>query len=199
MPLPSAYFESLFAQNDDPWHFRSRWYEERKRALTMACLPSPRYGAIFEPACANGELSAMLATRCDRLICSDGVPRAVALARARLHALPHVEVRQAWVPGDWPQESFDLVVLSEFLYYLAGDQIRALALRLREGLKPGGVVLGCHWRPRIEGCDIGGSEAHELLSQALAMPAVLGVEDADFELKLWSTDARSVGELAGLR
>ncbi len=31
--------------------------ERRKRALTLAVLTRPRYAAIFEPGCANGELS----------------------------------------------------------------------------------------------------------------------------------------------
>ena len=30
-----AHFEALFASNDDPWGFRTRWYEARKRSLTI--------------------------------------------------------------------------------------------------------------------------------------------------------------------
>ena len=72
-PDQPAYFDAMFAKSNDPWKFRSRWYERRKRALTLACLPSARYAHGFEPGCANGELSACLATRCDRLLVSDGV------------------------------------------------------------------------------------------------------------------------------
>jgi hypothetical protein len=43
-PTPE-YFESLFEGSDDPWQFRTRWYEARKRALRLACLPAAHYGS----------------------------------------------------------------------------------------------------------------------------------------------------------
>ena len=67
-----AHFEALFTSSNDPWGFRTRWYEARKRSLTLACLPHQRYASGFEPGCANGELSAVLAERCDHLLVCDG-------------------------------------------------------------------------------------------------------------------------------
>ncbi|MDF9770111.1 hypothetical protein OKW09_002396 [Pseudomonas rhodesiae] len=49
MSVATPYFDQLFAENDDPWAFRQRWYERRKRALTLALLTKPRYASIFEP------------------------------------------------------------------------------------------------------------------------------------------------------
>ncbi len=120
-PLPAhgqAHFETLFQHSDDPWKFRTRWYEARKRAVTLACLPAQRFVHGYEPGCANGELSAALAARCERLLVSDGSSHAVALARTRLAALPHVQVIEAWLPQAWPQEHFDLIVISELGYFL---------------------------------------------------------------------------------
>ena len=68
MSLPPDYFEQRFRASDDPWSFRTRWYEKRKRELTLASLPRQRYQRVFEPACANGELSAQLAERSDALL-----------------------------------------------------------------------------------------------------------------------------------
>lgn len=113
------YFDALFEQNADPWQFKSRWYETRKRALTLACLPQLHYASAYEPGCANGELSAALATRCDNLLVTDGARQAVAKSTARLVDFPHVRIQQAWVPLQWPQETFDLIVLSEF----NGDEV----------------------------------------------------------------------------
>ena len=48
-----ACFDAMFAKSDDPWKFRSRWYERRKRALTLACLPFGRYVYGFQK---NGHL-----------------------------------------------------------------------------------------------------------------------------------------------
>ena len=70
---PRGHFDGLFAASEDPWHFKQRWYEQRKRAMTLACLPRARYASGYEPGCANGELSAALAGRCDRLLISDDV------------------------------------------------------------------------------------------------------------------------------
>ena len=61
------YFDGLYKSSDDPWNLREGWYERRKRSLTLALLPRPRYRNAFEPGCANGELTAELATRCDAL------------------------------------------------------------------------------------------------------------------------------------
>ena len=136
MSVEDSYFNELFLNNDDPWAFKQRWYERRKRALTLAALPRERYRSIFEPGCANGELSADLAERCDSLVCCDTSNLAVDLARKRLAGLPHAKVLQARLPQQWPQGEFDLIVFSEMGYYLDADDLhglidRALAARYR--------------------------------------------------------------------
>ena len=42
--LPPSYFEDMYAAAEDPWSMRTRWYEQRKYALTAAALPRARYG-----------------------------------------------------------------------------------------------------------------------------------------------------------
>ena len=113
MSVSPQYFEQLFEHDEDPWAFRTRWYEKRKRDLTLACLPRQYYTRIFEPACANGELSAALAERTEALLCQDLNATAVELARRRLAACPQASVSQGHLPGDWPGGEFDLIVLSE--------------------------------------------------------------------------------------
>jgi hypothetical protein len=56
MSSTAVYFDELYKSSDDPWHLREGWYEHRKRSLTLALLPRPRYRNAFEPGCANGEL-----------------------------------------------------------------------------------------------------------------------------------------------
>ena len=92
MSFPAAYFDDLYRQDDDPWDYRASWYERRKRLLTIAALPRERYRLCFEPACSNGELSALLAQRCDSLYACDISDHAVRLARERLAGLPNVTV-----------------------------------------------------------------------------------------------------------
>ncbi len=198
MPHDRVDFDALFAETDDPWQFRSRWYEVRKRALTLACLPSPRYVSAYEPGCANGELSAELATRCDRLLITDGAAKAVEAARCRTAALAQVEVRQAWLPDDWPAERFDLIVVSEVAYYLEAAALATFCERLAGSLAPGGTVLACHWRRPIEGCALDGDEVQRRLGDALGLPRLLQVVDADLRLEVWCGDERSVAQREGL-
>lgn len=193
-----AHFEALFASNDDPWDFRTRWYEARKRSLTLACLPRRRYASGYEPGCANGELSAALAERCDHLLVSDVAGGAVEAARRRLRAALHVEVTQACVPQQWPDRSFDLIVLSEFAYYLDADALDALVDKSLLSLRPGGTVLACHWRHKIAGCPLNGDGVHALLRERLQMTNLVQVVDADFRLDVWCADPASVAEDEGL-
>ena len=199
MSVEDRYFDGLFAGNDDPWAFRQRWYEQRKRAITLAALPRPRYRAIFEPGCANGELSAELATRCDRLLCCDTAMAAVSLARTRLSLFEHAEVRPSRLPDDWPNEQFDLIVLSEVGYYLDADDLKHLIEHITQSLTADGQLLACHWRPPIEGCPLNARQVHDLLHEHLHLPRLVLHQEADFLLELWSREPRSVAALEGLR
>lgn len=193
----AQHFDTLFRASDDPWHFRTRWYEARKRAMTMACLPAARYVNGFEPGCANGELSAELALRCDRLLVSDVAERAVALARTRLAPFPHVQAVQAQLPSDWPDDTFDLIVISELGYFVDASRLESLADRARASLRPGGTVLACHWRRPIAGCTLDGDAVHSCLTRRLDLSVLTEVKEADFVLNVWSNDARSVAQREG--
>lgn len=195
------YFDSLFKHNADPWQFKSRWYELRKRALTLACLPQLRYASGYEPGCANGELSAVLATRCDQLLVSDGSPLAVNMATARLATCSNVKVIQAWVPSEWPAATFDLIVISEFGFYLGAQDLDALADKIIVSLRPGGTILACHWRRPIEGCEFSGDEVHQRLLRTMvrrvALTSMCQLLEPDVRVDVWSSDARSVAEREG--
>jgi hypothetical protein len=89
---PAGYFERMYAGNEDPWDFAGRWYERRKRDITLASLPERRYRNAFEPGCAIGLLTERLAARCDRVLAADTVDSAVRTARDRCAALANVTV-----------------------------------------------------------------------------------------------------------
>ncbi|MGR3885673.1 SAM-dependent methyltransferase [Pseudomonas sp. 1152_12] len=199
MSVATPYFDQLFAGNDDPWAFRQRWYERRKRALTLAVLTRPRYTSIFEPGCANGELSAELAPRCDRLVCCDTAAAAVALAKNRLLGFPHAQVQQSRLPDQWPAGAFELIVLSELCYYLDADDLHRLVDCALASLTEDGQLLACHWRPAIEGCPQTADQVHALLQQRLVMAPVVQHHESDFLLDLWSRDGTSVASREGLR
>ena len=194
MSLSPDYFEQLFSASDDPWSFRTRWYEKRKRELTLASLPRQRYQRVFEPGCANGELSARLAERCDSLLCQDLNEKAVELARSRLSQHHHVRVEQARMPRDWPNGEFDLIVLSEVGYFLdPGEWAQVIENTLRSLSQEGGV-LACHWLHPIEvdGCSQDGREAHRALAQGLGLHRLIRHEQTDFLLEYWCRHSASI-------
>jgi SAM-dependent methyltransferase len=194
----SAHFDALYRASDDPWGLRDRWYEQRKRALVLAALPHRRYANAFEPGCANGELSAALAPRCDALRASDANPAAVALARQRLAGMPQVRVEQRSMPDDWPDERFDLIVVSELAYYLRPPALRILLARAAAALTPEGTLLACHWRRSVETDGQTGDSVHALCEAVSGLHRLLHHEEADFILDAWSPDPRSVAEREGL-
>ena len=191
-------FDKLFANNTDPWGFKSRWYEARKRALTLAALPAERFGSAFEPGCANGELTAALAGRCDQLLASDGSEVALEIARHRLRACGNVRLLKAWLPEQWPDEEFDLIVISELGYFLKRASLVELAERARMSLRSGGTVLACHWRKPIASCELTGDAVHEVLHQGLGLHRLGAYIDEDMRLEAWCADARSVGRRENL-
>ena len=69
--LPPSYFEALYASDPDPWRFASSDYERDKYAATLAALPRQLYRSGLEVGCSIGVLTAMLASRCRRLLAVD--------------------------------------------------------------------------------------------------------------------------------
>jgi SAM-dependent methyltransferase len=198
MTSSEGYFDALYAECDDPWGFRNRWYERRKRLLTLAMLPRERYRHAFEPGCANGELAAQLAMRCDHLLALDLNETAVRLARERLADVPNVRIECGGVPQAWPAEQFDLIVLSELAYYLDDANLEQLMVCVRQTLSGDGTLLACHWRRAFDEAPQTAARVHALLDTNCGLTRLARYEDADVLLDVWTRDTRSVAELEGL-
>lgn len=193
-------FDAMYAVSDDPWGFADRWYERRKRALTLASLPAERYRSALEIGCSIGLFTDELADRVDSIIATDVADRAIELAGARLAAKPWVRIEQRRVPAEWPDGSFDLVILSETGFYLSRLELAELADRIGAALDPDGVVLLCHWRPHVAGLEVAGDEVHEILRDRLGFTATARHIEDDFVLEVLQADpGASVAKATGLR
>lgn len=198
--LDAQWFEDFYHRNgDDPWHFETRWYEERKRALTLAILPTRDVGAVLEVGCATGLLTAALAARADRVVAIDAAAAAVRQASSRLADEPHVSVVQGAVPSDWPAGRFDTIVLSEVGYYLSASDLRRTLALVEESLTERGCLVACHWRHLVAAYPQTGDEVHRAL-RSVAGWETLGIhEERDFVLEAFvRRPARSVAEVEGL-
>lgn len=199
MTLPPSYFEQLHAAKPDPWGFESRWYEQRKYALTAAALPRERYQRGLEVGCSIGVLTELLASRCDSLLALDASDSAVAAARRRLAGRSHVSVEQAFVPEDWPEGSFDLVVLSEVGYYFVLTDLQRLLDKVAHSLSAVGSLVVVHWRHPVADYPLRGDEVHAAVAALPGLRCTVSHLEADFVLEVYQRPpARSVAQETGL-
>jgi SAM-dependent methyltransferase len=194
-------FTALYANNDDPWNIDCGWYEQRKRAVLLACLPREHFDVIFEPGCGTGALSAALAARCGRLIACDIAPRAIALAQQRLVECGNVELSCLQIPDEWPAAtapaSIDCVVISELAYFLAPDAQCRLLAHVRTCLKPDGVLVACHWNRDFAARTTSTASFHAQIAAATGLQRLVQHAETDFLLEVWCGDPRSVAQREG--
>ncbi|MFC9434904.1 class I SAM-dependent DNA methyltransferase [Nocardia sp. NPDC057030] len=192
--LATDYFDDMYARDPDPWGFTTRWYERRKRALTMAALPKARYHNAFEPGCSIGTLSAELTERCDRLVCTDIAAQALESAGRRIDRLHEsergaVEFRR-WALGEpWPDEHFDLIVLSEVCYYLDSVSLRTAFTHAVDHLEPNGALLCVHWRRKVPEYPLSGDHVHAIARTTHGLSALAGYHDEDLLLDVFLAGA----------
>ncbi|NQX13277.1 PIG-L family deacetylase [Microbacteriaceae bacterium VKM Ac-2855] len=195
--LEHDYFEALYERHEDPWGYTGRWYEHRKRALTLAALPDRGYSSALEIGCSIGILAEELAARCDRLLAIDSAAEAVRRSRERLAEHSGVRVQQCDVTEGLPGGPFDLIVLSEVGYYLDADALGVLLRRIDAVLTDDGVLLVVHWRHPIAGAPLTGDEVHRAVAR-LRLPRLARIEEEDLLLEVYSRDPRSVARRTGL-
>jgi LmbE family N-acetylglucosaminyl deacetylase len=181
-PAHDSALDDLHRDEADPWGVDERWYEQRKRDLTLAVLPRRRFARGLEVGCSTGALAERLAGRCDELVAVDSSPAAVERARRRLAGLRHVDVQLQQVPHAWPPGPLDLVVVSEVAYFLSPLELRGLVDRVRASLAPDGVVVLCHWRHRIDGWVLDSDQVRRAFTDELAVQATY--RDRDVEVVL---------------
>ncbi len=194
-----GYLHRMYDSGPDPWRIGEGFYEQRKRQLLVDCLIEPRYASCYEPACGNGELSVLLADRCEGLLASDIAEPAVERAAARLAGRPGVRVRRMTLPTDWPAERFDLVVLSEFGYYLPWPNWQAVVARTADSLTGHWTVLACHWLPDFAERRAGTDELHAELRDRLPGRHVLQLRDEDFLVDVFTGRSDSLAAREGRR
>lgn len=183
---PASYFDTMYAGSADPWDLAGRWYEQRKYALTVAALPRRRYRRAFEPGCSVGVLTGLLAERCDEVLATDRVPAAVEAATRRNRDRSHVEVRHMAVPDAWPEGTFDLIVLSELLYYFDDATLREVLKRTVDSLEPAGTLVTVHWDHPVEDHLRTGTQLVPLLAGVDELVPVGQLDDADFVLQTFT-------------
>lgn len=192
MSTPATYFEHLYC-SADPYGYRTRWYEARKRALLLASLPQRRYANAWELGCSIGVTTAQLAGVCDALLATDASATAIAAARRGVTAR-HVQFRVADHPREWVDGRFDLIAFSEIGYFMEATALASTIERLHASLAPEGLLVACHWRRPFAEAPLDGDRVHAALHAALPLAPVFAYVDEDFRLEGWSAQADSVAQ-----
>ena len=182
--LPSAYFDALYDRDADPWRFATSAYEAGKYAATLAALPRCRYDSALEIGCSIGVLTAALAPRCGALLATDVAEAALAKARARNVANPQVRFARHRFPDPVPGSDFDLVLLSEVLYYLDKPALVTAAAAIRALTVPGAQVMLVHWLGPTPDYPLTGDEAADGFIAALAAQRLVQSRAVDYRIDL---------------
>ena len=168
--LDAGYFDALYARDADPWRMKTSEYERDKYQDTLAALEGRRFRSGLEVGCANGELSAVLAPACDRYLGIDIAEAPLAQARERNALNRHVRFERMTLPRERPEGPFDLIVLSEVLYYFSLADLREVADWVGSALASDGVALLVHWLGETPDYPLTGDEAVEAFLKGAPQP-----------------------------
>ena len=178
-------FERRYRADPDPWHFATSAYERERYEITLEALTPDGYANAFEPGCSIGELTALLAPRCDRLLATDVSPTAVEKARRRCAEYENVRIECGDLRTVSLNAPLDLVVLSEVAYYFEVKELEAIANRLVAALGGGGTLLAVHWLGESVDHVLHGDEAHEILLRTLPLQHVTAQRHPGFRVDMW--------------
>ena len=181
--IDAAYFDALYAAEADPWRFRTSDYEREKYAATLAALSKARYSHALEVGCSIGVFTKQLAARCDALLGIDASDTVLATAKEACAECKNVTFEARMVPVAFPSGSFDLIVLSEVIYYLDVPDLHKLASRCAAALLPGGEIVTCHWLGETD-YPLTGMVASDLFALAMIkrLPVHAILHDRDYRL-----------------
>ncbi len=182
--------DRLHTDQADPWGVETRWFERRKRELVLAMLPRAEFERTIEVGSSTGALAQALAARSGHELAVDSSAAAVAAAQRRFSEDDRVTVAQLDVPQDWPpDETFDLVVISEVGYFMTPGGLQTLVDRVVATLRPGGVVVLCHWRHPIQGWVLDATAVHAAFEDP-RLPGLRGRYcDDDVEIRVHAHEA----------
>ena len=183
--VPPEYFEEKYKANIDPWRFRTSAYERDKYQATLRALTSEKYAAALEVGCSIGELSKLLAPRCRNLLAVDG--SVTAIEAAKLVNGSDISFRVANLPAEFPDGSFDLIVLSEILYYFEKSDLVRVAESCADAISRDGEIVLCHWLGETD-YPLSGADASEVFARVIkrAMPTRLILHDDVYRLEQFS-------------
>jgi SAM-dependent methyltransferase len=188
--IGADYFEGLYRAEADPWGFATRAYEQAKYDATLAALGDERACRALEVGCAIGVLTARLAGVCDQLLAVDVSETALDAARTRCQGLANVELRRMGLPAQAPEGDFDLIVLSEVVYYWDDSDLVRMGELLRRKVMANGRVLLVHWTGETDYPQTADAAVDRLAAAAGSdFSVAFANRTGDYRLDLWRRES----------
>ncbi len=130
---------------EDPWSLDTNPYEQNRYELMLDLMRAKEwvYESGLEIGCAAGAFTIRLFSLCKKLHVVDCQARAIEKCRQRLgnHAKVRFSVADISEVTGW-SDSYDLIVVSEVLYYLeTTERVCATVRSIASWLRPGGVLI----------------------------------------------------------
>ena len=141
-----TFFEGLWQQGDY-WSLETSPFEAAKYARQLALVSDRRYDQVLEIGCGGGAFTRLLAGLANRVVALDVSPAAIERARTSGDANGVISYRVADIMESEPaaEGPFDLIVMSETIYYLGWLRsffdVAWLAAKLLDATAGGGRFL----------------------------------------------------------
>jgi len=186
LPWSAAAFEERYRKTEDPWSFTTSAYERNRYQTTLNALIRPAYGSVFEPGCSVGELTVMLAGRCRSILATDISASAVTTAKRRCAKLSNVSIRCAeFSVATFPRGSFDLIVLSEIMYYFSTREATEMSANIHKHMLPGAELVAVHWLGHSRDHQMHGDQVHNILATSVQLQWMKGARHEGFRIDSW--------------
>ena len=184
--LDAAYFEGLYAADPDPWKFETSPYEAQKYAVTVATIGQEPVERGFEMGCSIGVLTEQLAPLCGRLVATELSQRALEMARRRCAGHPHIDFVLAKTMTDGIDGVFDMMLLSEVVYYWDDRDMADVAAAISAHLGVGGRLVLVHWLGETD-YPRSADDAVDALFRQLSEDVLITLEQRtdDYRLDIW--------------
>jgi len=133
MSTVEADFDRLALLDDEGWTSNNQYHNSLLRYVREGCEHALEIG------CGTGAFARALAKRCGRVVALDLSAEMIRVARSRSGRFENLEFQLAdAMTWSFPQSHFDFVCSIATLHHL---EQRELLLRIKNALKPGGVLV----------------------------------------------------------
>lgn len=196
----AAVFDAVHADRDDPWSVTDSEYERAKREMLLGHLPEDRYSHILELGCSIGILSRGLAEHARRVTAIDASRKALDRAERQVPDRSGIRFVHGTIPFEWPEGTFDCVVLSETGFYLSRLQLHRTLQRIDACTPRRFTLVLCHLRGDIEDWPLDADEVHDSCLSYWSHRRIEFHHDAEYRLDIVTiTKTPEFGESTGDR